>query len=95
MYGTPKASPPAPETLENPIGWKCTGYTHGCFCPACGARDIARAEHLNRLRAAPVDQAALEYARELNRELAKQHALDMANALSELFSAPTRGGRHG
>lgn len=34
------------ETVSTPTGWKCTGYTHGCFCPSCDARDIARAEWL-------------------------------------------------
>lgn len=39
-------------SIEQPTGWKCTGYTHGCFCPTCDQRDIARAEFLNAQRAA-------------------------------------------
>lgn len=38
------------ETVPSPTGWKCTGYTHGCFCPSCDARDIARAEYLQQQR---------------------------------------------
>lgn len=34
------------DSIENPVGWQCTGYTHGCFCPTCDQRDIARAEWL-------------------------------------------------
>lgn len=32
--------------VDRPTGWKCTGYMHGCFCPSCGERDIARAEYI-------------------------------------------------
>lgn len=36
------------EPVQQPTGWKCTGYMHGCFCPTCSQRDIARAEVTKR-----------------------------------------------
>jgi hypothetical protein len=92
MYGTPKAAPPAPDVLASPIGWKCTGYTHGCFCPACSQRDIARAEYLNTVRA----HLARERAHE--QELAEAQArMDEANELipGSIWESIVKGRRHG